>query len=155
MPEEDDDHRPLDLHAARALDAATLAGERAFEAISARVLAQEGPAAQLQAALARGLPEAQALKRAVDVGRGRLAEVRHAINFNRDAGLLSSPLTAIRNPDGCHPLYDLLLIEHQNADVVAKGIQTKYGTPEYVASAARSGKYDVVLTSPEVVAALD
>jgi len=78
------------------------------------------------------MSSAEALKRAVDVGRGRLAEVKHAINFNRDAGLVDSPLTAIRNPDAHHPLHDLLLVEHENADAIAKGIQSKYaGRPTW------------------------
>ena len=67
--------------------------------------------------------------------------MRHAINFNRDAGLVSSPLTAIRNPDARHPLHDMLLIKHGNGDAIAHGIQAKYGTPSHVARAAGSAKY--------------
>jgi hypothetical protein len=152
MPTEDDDHRPLDLHAAHALDAATLVSDRAFDAIAPKVLAGEGPTSQLQAALARGVPITTALKRVGDVARGRLAEVRHAINFNRDAGLIDSPLTAVRNPDACDPLHDLLLIQHENGDAFVRGIQAKYGTPAYVERVVRSGRYGTVLTSPEVMA---
>jgi hypothetical protein len=154
MPNDHEDDRPLDLHAVHALDVATLAGDRAFDAIIEKVLAQEGPAAQLQAALARGVAPAEALKRTVDVGRGRLAEVKHAINFNRDAGLVSSPLTAIRNPDSRHPLHDLLLLDNESADAAVKGLQLKYGTTSYVERAARSGKYDTIVTSTEVAADL-
>src|SRR5256712_1942541 len=155
MPKDHDDDRPLDLHAAHALDVATVAGDRAFEAIAAKVLALEGPDVQLQGALARGVPQADAIQRAVDVGRGRLAEVKHAINFNRDAGLVGSLLTAIRNPGPRHPLHDLLLIAAENGDAIAKGIQAKYGTPAYVERAIRSGKYDgTILAAPEVKADL-
>jgi hypothetical protein len=154
MPHEPEDDSPLDLHAAHALNAATLAGDRAFDAIAAKVLAMEGPAAQLQAALARGVSAAEAVKHAVDLGRGRLAEVKHAINFNRDAGLVGSPITAIRNPDGCHPLHDLLLLDDAHADAVVKGFQLKYGTMSYVERAARSGKYGTIVTSTEVAADL-
>jgi hypothetical protein len=148
MPQEPED-RPLDLHAVHAVDLAGLAGEHAFDAIAEKVLAQEGPAAQLQAALARGVAAPDALTRAVAVGRGRLAEVKHAINFNRTAGLVASSLTAVRNPDGRHPLHDILLLDRN--DAIVDGRQLKYGSTSYVERAARSGNYANIVTSPEVV----
>ena len=42
------------------------------------------------------------------------------------------------------------MLEHANGDRLAQGLQSKYGSASYVKRAARSGKYEVILTSPEV-----
>jgi hypothetical protein len=154
MEEVVDLERRTELHALHAGSLASDAGDRIFNHLAEQALALEGPAAQFAAALGRGQDVSTALEKAVAVGRGRLAESRHAINFNTLSGRMGSPLQAIRNPDSRSPLHDILIVNAEQNQSFVAGIQAKYGSPKYVSAAARSGKYGQVLTSPETFADL-
>jgi hypothetical protein len=145
---------PLDpLQGVCPLTLADASTQRGINALAGQALESCGAVTQVERAIQRGHSPEQAIDRVLPRARGIVAEEVVAASFNRQAGLLSSPLTASRFEVPNHPLVDVVVRDAAGGTV--QNCQLKFGTQDYVEQAVRSGKYSgPILTSREAAEAL-
>ena len=138
----------------RSLALADASTKRALETLTVQALERCGVTSQVEKAIQRGLSPEQAIEKVLPKARGIVAEETVAAVFNREAGLVSSSLTASRFELPNDPLRDLVV--RDSAGLTVQTCQLKFGKQEYVQRAALSGKYSgPIVTSQEVAEALD
>lgn len=138
----------------RSLALADASTKRALETLTDQALERCGVTSQVEKAIQRGFSPDQAIEKVLPKARGIVAEETVAAFFNKEAGLVSSSLTASRFEVPNDPLLDLIV--RDGAGLMVETCQLKFGKQEYVRKAALSGKYSgPILTSQEVAEALD
>jgi hypothetical protein len=138
----------------RSLALADASTKRGLETLTVQALERCGVTTQVEKAIQRGLSPEQAIEKVLPKARGIVAEETVAAVFNREAGLVSSSLTASRFELPNDPLRDLVVRDAGGHTV--QTCQLKFGKQEYVQRAALSGKYSgPIVTSQEVAEALD
>jgi hypothetical protein len=150
-----DESLPLNpLLGERSLALADASTRRGLEKLTGEALERCGVTSQVSKAIERGLSPEQAIEKVLPKARGIVAEETVAAVFNREAGLVSSSLTASRFELPNDPFRDLVVRDTGGNTVQA--CQLKFGKEEYVQRAALSGKYSgPIVTSQEVAEALD